>query len=133
VEVEIFQMDKYQEQPQLLDPHLESIVSPLMKLIRASFEKKSFLNVLCKMIYILTKVRGYKTVGMSVKFIDTPERFFPHEASDLERTLQLLQQQNPNEFEFWETRYVLFLWFSLIVLIPFDLKTIDSEVTSQVL
>ncbi len=126
-------MDKYQEQPQLLDPHLESIVSPLMKLIRASFEKKSFLNVLCKMIYILTKVRGYKTVGMSVKFIDTPERFFPHEASDLERTLQLLQQQNPNEFEFWETRYVLFLWFSLIVLIPFDLKTIDSEVTSQVL
>ena len=59
------------------------------------------------------KVRGYKTIV----------RFFPHEVSDLEQVTEMLhfQEETP-----WEVPYILVLWLSIIVLVPFDLTTIDS-------
>jgi hypothetical protein len=53
--------------------------------------------------------------------------FFPHSVADLEVTLTYLQQQNPQEFETWETRYALLLWMSILVKIPFDLASVDSH------
>ncbi len=32
-----------------------------------------------------------------------------------------------DDYNTWETRYVLLLWFSLIIIIPFDLSRIDSS------
>ena len=29
----------------------------------------------------------------------------------------------------WETRYVLLLWLSILVLVPFDLRTVDSSLS----
>ena len=29
----------------------------------------------------------------------------------------------------WETRYVLLLWLSILVIVPFDLRTVDSSLS----
>ena len=47
--------------------------------------------------------------------------------ADLEPTLRYLQRQSTLDFETWQTRYSLLLWLSIIVLIPFDLATVDSS------
>lgn len=138
--------DKYQEEPQLLDPELESIVLPLMKGIRSAViawdvaalsaestetlvQKKTEvcafpfqayrnprLDRLLKVVYTLCKVRGRKTVV----------RLMPHAVSDLEPTLRLLQSQDPCDCTTWKTRYSLLLWLSILVRVPFDLTSIDS-------
>ena len=50
---------------------------------------------------------------------------------DLERTFYYLEQQNATDFATWEVRYVLLLWLSIIILVPFDLKIIDSSAENQ--
>jgi hypothetical protein len=54
-------------------------------------------------------------------------KFFPHAVADLEPALMFLQKQSSADFETWHTRYSLLLWLSMIVLIPFDLSTVDSH------
>jgi hypothetical protein len=92
-------MIKYQEQPQLLDGCLEGVVQPLAALLRdhaaaaapppgaggahpgtraAAAEVGAVCGV-CRLLHVLVTVRGHKTVV----------RFFPHEAADLERVLQV--------------------------------------------
>lgn len=78
------QLTKYQEQPQLLDASLEAIVQPLAVLLRKTAESSTahdtaLVQGVCRMLHVLISVRGYKTVV----------RFFPHEAADLERVLQV--------------------------------------------
>ncbi|EKX43034.1 hypothetical protein GUITHDRAFT_140881 [Guillardia theta CCMP2712] len=80
--------DKYQEQPQLLDANLETIV------------------------------RGHKVLT----------RFFPHRVADIEPCLALLAKQNPKESNTWEIRFILFLWLSILVMVPFSLDTVDSTI-----
>lgn len=75
---------KYQEQPQLLDGYLEAIVVPLAALLRqhAVVQEAGDLATtlaVCRLLNVLVGVRGYKTVV----------KFFPHEAADLERVLQV--------------------------------------------
>jgi hypothetical protein len=52
-------------------------------------------------------------------------KFFPHDPSELEKTLVYLERQNAIDFQTWEVRYILLLWLSIIVLMPFDLKVVD--------
>ncbi len=78
------QLTKYQEQPQLLDGSLEAIVQPLAVLLRqaavcSTAQDTALVQGVCRMLHVLISVRGYKTVV----------RFFPHEAADLERVLQV--------------------------------------------
>ncbi|KAJ3037081.1 hypothetical protein HDV00_002086 [Rhizophlyctis rosea] len=105
-------LDIYQEQPHLLDAHLERLITPILSGIRKHIGN-AFGNGV--------EVRGHKTV---VKFLS-------HEATDLEPTLDFLTAaayDSPEGGSLWETRYVGFLWMSLICMIPFDLKRIDSAV-----
>ena len=79
-----WQLTKYQEQPQLLDGTLEAIVQPLAQLLRqvavsSTAQDTALVQGVCRMLHVLITVRGYKTVV----------RFFPHEAADLERVLQV--------------------------------------------
>ena len=67
----------------------------------------------------MCKVRGYKTVL----------KFFPHEVADMEPVVELLHFQSGSE-EWW-IAYILVLWLSIIVLVPFDIETIDSKHSSQ--
>ena len=120
-------LDRYQEQPQLLDPHIESIVSPLSETLRSACGTPSSeceepaderkIRRACRVLYFLAKVRGFKVVV----------KFFPHSVADLEPCLDLLEKQDALDAETWETRYVLLLWLSILVMVPFGLSTVDSR------
>ncbi|KAF5731648.1 tubulin-folding cofactor D [Tripterygium wilfordii] len=131
-------MDKYQEQGQLLEPYLESIVSPLMFIVRsktielgvASNEILEVLKPICIIIYAMVTVCGYKAVI----------KFFPHQVSDLELAVSLLQkchdtasatslrQESTGEME---AKCVILLWLSILVLVPFDISSIDTSIADD--
>uniref|UniRef100_A0A8B9BHQ4 Tubulin-specific chaperone D n=1 Tax=Anser brachyrhynchus TaxID=132585 RepID=A0A8B9BHQ4_9AVES len=121
VEKFIVIMDKYQEQPHLLDCHLEWMMNLLLDIIRDSASPSELFHLAFKFLYIITKVRGYK------RFL----RLFPHEVGDLQPVLDMLVDQNPKDCETWETRYMLLLWLSMICLIPFDLARFDGNTVSE--
>lgn len=54
-----FILNKYQEQPHLLDSHLDSILSKLISIVRTG-ESVELSHAAFKYIYMITKVRGYK-------------------------------------------------------------------------
>ena len=54
-------------------------------------------------------------------------KYFPHEVKDVEPVIFYLVSQRSRDTVFWETKYVLLLWMSIIILVPFDLVTIDSK------
>ncbi|GMN43144.1 hypothetical protein TIFTF001_012341 [Ficus carica] len=130
-------MDKYQEQGQLVEPYLEGIVSPLMCIVRsktmelgvASNEILKVIKPICIIIYSLVTVCGYKAVI----------RFFPHQVSDLELAVSLLEkchymksatflrQESTGEME---AKCVILLWLSILVLVPFDISTVDTSIAS---
>ena len=122
-----------QELPQLLDPHLEGWITPLAGVLRAEAHKGDDADMVlvqrtAKALNALATVRGAKTVV----------KFFPHEARDLEPVVALLVRSHDAQVcattleekdelgTAWETRAVLNLWLSILVLIPFDLVTVDS-------
>uniref|UniRef100_A0A8V1AI94 Tubulin-specific chaperone D n=1 Tax=Gallus gallus TaxID=9031 RepID=A0A8V1AI94_CHICK len=121
VEKFIVIMDKYQEQPHLLDRHLEWMMNMLLDIIRDSGSPPVLFHLAFKFLYIITKVRGYKL------FL----RLFPHEVTDLQPVLDMIVDQNPKDCETWETRYMLLLWLSMICLIPFDLARFDGNILSE--
>lgn len=130
-------MDKYQEQGQLVEPYLEIIVSPLMSLVCSKatalgVESDKLLEVIkpiCIIIYTLVTVCGYKAVI----------RFFPHQVSDLELAVSLLERcQNTNSVTSsrqestgeMEAQCVILLWLSILVLVPFDISSVDSSLSN---
>jgi len=66
---------------------------------------------------LLTKVCNYKYIN----------KFFPHEVKDLEPVIYFLVVKGSVDIVVWETKYTLLLWLAIIVLVPFDLVTIDSR------
>ncbi|XP_038066750.1 tubulin-specific chaperone D-like [Patiria miniata] len=110
-------VDKYQEQPHLMDPHLEGMLLPLLDIARNPACEPPLSHLAFKFLYLLTKARGFKTIV----------RILPHEVADLEPVLTLLTRQDPADFLTWETRYMLLLWMSIICMIPFDMSRLDSN------
>jgi len=113
-------LSRYQEQPHLLDPHLEELLGKLLQKIRRPDLDEGERHGAFKYLYIICKVRTYKVMV----------KFMPHELSDLEFVLDLLGQQDPKEFEQWETRYILLLWMSILVLNPFHMARLDAYETA---
>ncbi|XP_037710279.1 tubulin-specific chaperone D [Drosophila subpulchrella] len=113
-------LSRYQEQPHLLDPHLEELLGKLLQKIRRPDLDEGERHGAFKYLYIISKVRTYKVLV----------KFMPHELSDLEFVLDLLSQQDPKEFEQWETRYILLLWMSILVLNPFHMSRLDAYETA---
>ncbi|KAL8235660.1 hypothetical protein R6Q59_016741 [Mikania micrantha] len=130
-------LDKYQEQGQLLEPYLESIISPLMLIVRSktielgtdSNKLVKIIKPLCIIIYTLVTVCGYKAVI----------RFFPHHVSDLEPAVCLLEkchgttvgtalrQESTGEMD---TKCVILLWLSILVLVTFDISSVDTSIVN---
>ncbi|KAI8577490.1 hypothetical protein K450DRAFT_212781 [Umbelopsis ramanniana AG] len=120
-------LDVYQEQPHLLDPHLESLIEPVVIRIRANISSSSAMEAqskcawLFKYLYYLTKARGYKTIV----------KFMTHEVSDLEPMVDFMNAQEIRDGTCWETRYVCLIWLSIICMVPFDLRKIDSGLVAS--
>ena len=90
-------LDRYQEQPSILDPQLEAMVTPLLESVRLVARHSASPVVLphaCRVMYTLCKVRGYKTI---VKFV-------PHEVADLEPLVHLLAGVDPGDHSRWQVR-----------------------------
>ena len=83
VAVERFRLvlDWYQEQPHLLDPHLERLLELLVLQIRREEATAPLLHATATLAAHIFKVRGPKVV---VKYL-------PHEVADLERVIAVLQ------------------------------------------
>ncbi|CAL5340221.1 unnamed protein product [Camellia sinensis] len=131
-------VDKYQEQGQLLEPYLETIVCPLMFIVRSrtielrvdSDEVLDIIKPICIILYSLVTVCGYKAVI----------KFFPHQVSDLELAVSLLEkchvvnsvtslrQESTGEME---AKCVILLWLSILVLVPFDISSVDSSIVNS--
>lgn len=60
-------------------------------------------------------------------------RFFPHEVKDLEPTWTFLKQGSGQEIRKrkWEVDYILLLWLSVILYIPFSLTTVVLSSTIE--
>ncbi|XP_076000316.1 tubulin-specific chaperone D [Genypterus blacodes] len=114
-------MNRYQEQPHLLDPHLEWMLNMILDYIRSEKSPPSLVHLSFRFLYIICKVRGYK------KFM----QLFPHEVSDVQPVLDLLSRQDPKDTGIWETRYMLLLWLSMTCLIPFDLSRLDGHLEAD--
>ena len=83
---------------------------------------------LLELMQIFCNVRGHKTIV----------KFFPHEVADLEPCVELLHFQHVGQAadqipsgvtasqEHWIPA-MLALWLSMIVMVPFDIQTIDSK------
>ncbi|XP_041362453.1 tubulin-specific chaperone D-like [Gigantopelta aegis] len=109
-------IDSYQEQPYLIDPYLESVLNQLLEIVRDQNSPPILVHEAFKYLYFITKMRGFKVIV----------RFFPHEVSDVEPVLALMDKENPQDYASWETRYMLLLWLSIVCMIPFDLKRLDN-------
>ncbi|KAI5401634.1 tubulin-folding cofactor D isoform X1 [Lathyrus oleraceus] len=131
-------MDKYKEQGQLLEPYLESIVPPLMNIIRSrtielgvvTDEILEIVNPICIVVHSLVHVCGYKSVI----------RFFPHQVSDLELAVSLLEKCHPTysissqrdeSTGENEAKCVMLLWLYILVLVPFDISSVDTSIASS--
>lgn len=112
-------LSHYQEQPHLLDPHIPELLTLLFKYIREPAEDASSIvsDEAYKYIYQICKVRSYKV------FV----KFLPHELTDLDFTLRSLCETDIKDLESWEKRYVLLVWMSVLVLIPFHLARLDGD------
>ncbi|KAF2074840.1 hypothetical protein CYY_003866 [Polysphondylium violaceum] len=96
----IYILELYLEQSNLLDAHLKDLVTPLIDFIKVSIIKQQeeqqeqendeiyfkSLRDSFKILYVLTKVRGFKTII----------KLFPHEVTDLVPVVKRLEVQYQN-------------------------------------
>ncbi|KAK9366520.1 armadillo-type protein [Lipomyces kononenkoae] len=110
----VAQIEPFQDSPQLIDPILEDTVSAVCRAFLTSRKPWH-----CRVLYVLVKIRGAKTVS----------RFFPNDVALPERILcEIDQSGNEN----WESRYILLIWLSVLVITPFKLSSIGNEIASRV-
>lgn len=112
-----FILSQYQDQHQLLDPYLERILGPLLSIIKDNDCAESIKHNTFKYLFIIMSVKTYKKIVT----------YLPHEVVDLLPVLRMLEKQDPNDVETWETRYVLLIWLSIISKIPFPLCRLETS------
>lgn len=109
-------LGKYQEQPHLLNPHLQNLMDLLLAYIREPATEITLFHAAFKYMYQLAKVRTHK---IFVKYL-------PHEITDLQFVIKSLEDQQIDDSTHWETRYMLILWLSILVLNPFQMSRFDT-------
>lgn len=146
----------FQENPQLLDPHLKEIVPPLVSCFllyiqTSAFQQNKALNStrigqVSEIICVLCKVRGKKVIS---HFLDNEPRYIvpmcnalkvvtEHEPSSImhdgastgDLTVDTLVASHSSV----DSHYVILLWLSHLILTPFDLASVaaDSDRTPMV-
>lgn len=131
-------LQKYHEQPALLDKTAKFIVVEIMETtkrvchrymesynyaLKNGSEKPLFPAHTCELLKILNILIG-------IRGADRVSRYFPHEPQDFEPLIFVLTSQIDNKGFPWESNFVLLNWLSLILLMPFDLAILDSNASS---
>lgn len=115
-------LSRYQEQPHLLDLHIPQLIEVLLAIIRNDSSPDGLVHVGFKYLYQICKVRTFKT------FV----KFLPHELSDIDFVLNLVERQVLDDPDNWETRYMLLLWMSILVLNPFHFSRLDGTAVGDI-
>ncbi|KIH52113.1 hypothetical protein ANCDUO_17787, partial [Ancylostoma duodenale] len=114
-------LDIYQEQPNLLDCIIPSLLKTLESYVTlpssASSDKCLDKLSITALHYIshLTKVRGYKVIV----------RLLPHHVSYLDKLLTALEQYHGNVGSDLYERHMLLLWLWIVCKNPFDFRRFD--------
>lgn len=131
-------LQKYHEQPALLDKTSKFIVLQVMTTIKKvshrymesynfalkkGSELPEFPAHTCELLKILNILIG-------IRGADRVTRYFPHEPQDFEPLIFAITSQLDNKGFPWEANFVLLNWLSLILLIPFDLDILDSNASN---
>ncbi|KIW21019.1 hypothetical protein PV08_01598 [Exophiala spinifera] len=129
-------LDRFQEWPQLLDPHLSEFVQLLAtafvdylanssnhyskSIARGSSGISPLPRAVCRLLYSLCKVRGYKVIV----------RLLNNEPKYLAPMLSKFRTWSNGSFGMtWEERYIIMLWLSHLMLAPFELSTMSLDNT----
>ncbi|PLB42066.1 tubulin folding cofactor D C terminal-domain-containing protein [Aspergillus candidus] len=139
-------LEPFQEWPQLLDPHLQLLLPPLVDAFlaylvnhRDHYASKAaesnhlypLPRAICRILYTFCKVRGVKVIS----------RFLNNEPKYLQPLLRAfiawdeIPQEDPAHVSLgdiprrlvWEERYVMLIWLSHLLLAPFDLSSLSSD------
>ena len=141
----LLQLEPFQEWPQLLDPRLSSFLPSLNSAFvdylsnhrprYSALQRHASAGVIplprgiCKVLYTFCKIRGEKVIC----------RFLSNEPKYLDPLLDAFQDWNQVDDApsgmlatsygsmVWEERYIMLLWLSHLMLIPFPLVTISSK------
>lgn len=114
-------VDPYQEQPELLDPYLADLIERLIAGLSDPNITSQRYHTIFKFLYQLIKVTGFKSIG----------KRFPHDTNRLILLINLLNKEDTQDKANWQTRFVLTVWLSIVILTPFDLAKFDSESSDQ--
>jgi hypothetical protein len=141
------QIEPFQEDPQLLDTHLKTLLPPLVAAYlqqrqttsreKAKKGQVPTSHAICYIINLFCKVRGEKVIK---GFLNNEPRYLDPILRDFEvgKNFQKADDESlPQSIVPWTERYVLLLWLSHLLLAPFPLASMStlqlSEETSTAL
>ncbi|KAL3451930.1 tubulin folding cofactor D C terminal-domain-containing protein [Aspergillus insuetus] len=140
-------LEPFQEWPQLLDPHLQSLLPTLIDAFLAyllvhrdqyageisSREHKALYplpRAVCRLLYTFCKVRGVKVISRFLnnepKYLDPMLRAFIEWDAAQPDDSRNHAGDIPKRL-IWEERYVMLIWLSHLLLAPFDLSSLSSD------
>ncbi|KAH0425755.1 cell morphogenesis protein-like protein, partial [Aureobasidium melanogenum] len=122
-------IEPFQGEPQLLDAHLKTLLPPIVEAYLAFLQVQqakspSGLTVsldvaASKLLYTFCKVRGEKII---IGFLNNEPRYLELVLANLEDFRTLSTESDTA----WEKSYVLLLWLTHLMLVPFDLSSISA-------
>ncbi|KAG9544402.1 cell morphogenesis protein-like protein, partial [Aureobasidium melanogenum] len=125
----VFFIEPFQGEPQLLDAHLKTLLPPIVEAYLAFLQVQqakspSSLTVsldvaASKLLYTFCKVRGEKII---IGFLNNEPRYLELVLANLEDFRTLSAESDTA----WEKSYVLLLWLTHLMLVPFDLSSISA-------
>uniref|UniRef100_A0A8C4I1L3 Tubulin-specific chaperone D n=1 Tax=Dicentrarchus labrax TaxID=13489 RepID=A0A8C4I1L3_DICLA len=101
-------MNRYQEQPHLLDPHTEWMLNMILEFVRSEKSPPSLVHLSFKFLYVVWENIIIRAFTNTVHCPSVGKLCIT-----------------------WETRYMLLLWLSMTCLIPFDLYRLDGHLESD--
>ncbi|KAF7587023.1 hypothetical protein BBP40_007845 [Aspergillus hancockii] len=140
-------LEPFQEWPQLLDPHLQTLLPPLVDAFLAYLLKHRdqykagkpqqqraiypLPRAVFRLLYTFCKVRGVKVISRFLnnepKYLDPLLRAFIEWDTACQDDSEVVSPGDVPRRLVWEERYVMLIWLSHLLLAPFDLASISSD------
>ena len=139
-----FQLEPFQEWPQLLDPQLSGLLQPLVSAFIDYISKHTTVyhqkgkpshgiiplpRAISKILYVFCKVRGTKVIS---QFLNNEPRYLEPMLDALESWVGKMSSGEEDDtpkhgFMVWQENFIMLLWLSHLCLAPFDLSSMSSD------